>query len=1345
MVRAVAAALVAVLVGAVPAGAGAPGPRLLSPGGTPVESTAPAAGGISAASAASAAGGTPAQRAAPAAGGTPAQIAAPAAGGTPAQSAAPAAGGTPAQRAAPARSPQRALLDRYCVTCHNQRLQTGGLALDVADVSRVGDAPDLWERVVLKLRGGMMPPAGRPRPDGPALGALRGWLEAELDRTAAATVEPGRVPTHRLNRAEYANAVRDLLALEIDAEALLPADDTGHGFDNLAGTLALSPALMERYLSAARRISRLAVGDPAIGPGLTSRTYTVPIAMTQNDRMSEALPFGSRGRLAVRHRFPLDGEYVFTVRLKRSVYEYIVNLDEAHDLDVRIDGRRVARFTVGGAAPGKPAPVSFSGTFVAAGASAYPTQDWDDYRTGADADLVVRVPVRAGARVVGVAFADRSWEHEGVLQPDLREYGATVTETTDTSTRPEGPGLESVTVDGPYAATGPGETASRSRIFVCRPDGADAGGEACARSILARLARRAYRRPVGAADLDPLLAFYREGRTTHREGSAADPAQGREAAGFEAGIQSAIERLLIDPEFLFRIERDPAGVAPGAPYRLTDLELASRLSFFLWSSIPDDELLDLAARRRLSDRGVLQGQVRRMLADARASALVDNFAGQWLSLRSVEGIAPDPNLFPGFDENLREALRRETELFFESQLREDRSVVELLSADYTFLNERLARHYGIRGIAGSRYRRVTLADKGPAAARRLGLLGHGSILAVTSYGNRTSPVLRAKWLLENVLGTPPAPPPAGHPAPARGGRVGRAAHGARAALAAPGEPRLRRLPRADGPAGLRARELRRHRPVADERRRAARRRLGRPRRRAHHVRGPRRAAAGAARPLGPVRRDGGREAARLCPRSRRRVARPPGHSQHRAGRGGRRPPVVVARPGHRRERAVPDAEVGVMIITRKALPRRTVLRGVGAAVALPLLDGMVPAATALARTAARPVPRFGVVYIPNGVVLDEWTPADVGAGFAFSPILAPLEPFRDRVLVLSGLTQNVNGLTARSGAVHGRCATKFLTGAIPRPFGQEGNDFLADVSLDQLVAREIGGETPIGSLELSLESGDKGAGTCDGGYSCTYSHTISWRGPRTPLPMEHNPRVVFERMFGDGGSTDPAARRARAARRRSLLDSVRGKAADLRRGLGPSDAARLGEYLDAVRDIERRIQRAEAQSARELPAFDQPAGVPAGFADHARLMFDLQVLAWQSDLTRVITFMVGREFSSRTYPEIGAPGGHHPLSHEGSAASREQLVRINRHHAEQFAYYLDRLAATPDGDGTLLDHAVVYYGAGMAEGDHRPWNLPLVVAGGGGGRLAGGRHIRYAGATGGGRSVDGGTPSRICT
>ena len=414
-----------------------------------------------------------------------------------------------------------------------------------------------------------------------------------------------------------------------------------------------------------------------------------------------------------------------------------------------------------------------------------------------------------------------------------------------------------------------------------------------------------------------------------------------------------------------------------------------------------------------------------------------------------------------------------------------------------------------------------------------------------------------------------------------------------------------------------------------------------------------------------------------------------------------------------------------MIITKKMIPRRTVLRGIGASVALPLLDGMVPALTALSKTAARPVQRFGVVYVPNGVVINEWTPKLDGSAFEFPSILDPLAPFRDRLLVLTGLTQNVNGLTAKSGAVHGRCATKYLTGAIPRPFGQEGNDFRADISMDQLLARRLGEETQLGSLELSLESGDKGAGTCDGGYSCTYSHTLSWRGPTTPLPMEHNPRVVFERMFGDGGSTDPAVRAARLQNNRSLLDSITEKVADVRRGLGPSDSGKLVEYLEAIRDIERRIQRAEEQFSRELPTFDQPAGVPDTFADHARLMFDLQVLAYQSDLTRVITFMVGREFSSRTYPEIGAPGGHHPLSHEHSAESQRQLLNINVHHATQVAYYLDRLKSTPDGDGSLLDHILLYYGAGMCEGDHQPWNLPMVLIGGGAGQFKGGRHLRY--------------------
>jgi len=550
------------------------------------------------------------------------------------------------------------------------------------------------------------------------------------------------VPHHRLNRAEYANAIRDLLVLDIDGQTLLPPDDSGHGFDNMAGTLALSPSLVERYMSAARRISRLAVGDPSIGPGFTSKAYSVPINLMQDDRMSEDLPFGSRAGLSIRHHFPLDGEYEIKISLKKSVYEYIVNLEEAHDLDVRLDGLRVARFRVGGEARGKPAPVSFSGTFMAAGGSGYPTQQWDDYMTSADAGLTLRLAVRAGPHAVGVSFVGKSWEKEGVLQPPLREYGATVTELTDGSPRPEGPGIGGVTINGPYGADGPGETPSRHRIFTCRPTSADRE-EACGRQIIGTLARRGFRRPVANADLEPLLAFYRRGRVS---------------GGFEAGIQSALERILVDPEFLFRFERDPENIAPGTVHRLTDLELASRLSFFLWSSIPDDELVGVASQGKLQEPAVLEHQVRRMLADSRSQALVTNFFGQWLMLRNVRGVSPDPNLFPEFDENLREAFQRETELFIESQLREDSSVLELLRANYTFLNERLARHYQIPGVAGSRFRRVTLSDD-----RRGGLLGQGSILTVTSYGHRTSPVLRAKWVLENILGTPPPPPPGNVP------------------------------------------------------------------------------------------------------------------------------------------------------------------------------------------------------------------------------------------------------------------------------------------------------------------------------------------------------------------------------------------------------------------------------------------------------------------------------------------------------------------------------------------------------------------------------------------------------
>jgi mono/diheme cytochrome c family protein len=653
-----------------------------------------------------------------------------------------------AQASAPA-TPQRELLNKYCVTCHRGASAPAGLTLDSQDVSKPGERPEVWEKVVRKLRGGMMPPVGRPRPEAQTLDGFATWLETELDRASQDDVQkgrlnPGSVPIHRLNRAEYTNAVRDLLAVEVDAEALLPADDSSHGFDNLAGSLAVSPALLERYMSAARRVARLAVGDPTINPGFSSRRYTVSMNMYQNDRMSEELPFGSRGGLVIHHDFPLDGDYAIKVTLKRSVYEYIVNLEDSHQLDVRIDGQRLKRFTVGGENPGKPAPLSFSGTVIAAGGILpYPTQEWDDYRTSADTNLEVRVPVKAGRRAVAVTFLDKGWEKEGILQPPLREYSATVTELTDSGPRPEGPGVESVTIDGPYNVAGPGETPSRAKIFTCRPANASDGDESCAKKILSTLASRAYRRPVTENDVQQLVGFYREGKG---------------AGGFDAGVQRSIERLLVDPEFLFRLERDPANVTAGAAYRLTDLELASRLSFFLWSSIPDDQLLDLAGHGKLKDPAVLEQQVRRMLADARSSALVENFFAQWLQLRQLRGSTPDPNFFPDFDENLRADFQRETGLFLEDQLRHDHSVMDLLSANYSFLNERLARFYGVGSVYGERFRRVTLPDD-----RRGGLLGQGSILTVTSYGNRTSPVLRAKWILDHILGTPPPPPPGNVP------------------------------------------------------------------------------------------------------------------------------------------------------------------------------------------------------------------------------------------------------------------------------------------------------------------------------------------------------------------------------------------------------------------------------------------------------------------------------------------------------------------------------------------------------------------------------------------------------
>jgi len=593
------------------------------------------------------------------------------------------------------------VLDRFCVTCHNTTLRTAGLQLDTADVDHPGNNAAVWEKVVHKLRAREMPPPGRPRPDNATYDSLASYIETALDQAAEARPNPGRPAVYRLSRFQYANAIRDVIALDIDSASLLPADDSGYGFDNIGDVLTVSPLLLEKYLSAAGKISRLAVGDPSLSS--TSTEYQIPPATVQTDRESGDLPIGSRGGIAIRHHFPLDAEYVVKVRLQRGKdATTILGTVEQRQLDIRLDGGRIKLFTVGGQ--------SRVGAENAQG-------ELDD-------SLEVRIPVKAGPHLVASTFLKDTVKTEGVL---------------DTAgNRAFFEGVGSVSITGPYATKGPGDTPSRRRIFVCRPR-RSRDEEACATTIITTLARRAYRRPINKDEIPSLMIPYKSARDTR---------------SFDDGIRLALQRILVSPDFLFRVEVDPARAPSGSAYRVSDVELASRLSFFLWSSSPDDELLSLAERGKLKEPAVLEQQVKRMWADSRANTLVSNFVGQWLHLRNIEAVLPDPAAFPDFDENLRVALARETDLFFESMLREDRSLLDLLRADYTFLNERLARHYGIAGIHGSEFQRVTLTNE-----ERKGLLGQGSVLTVTSYPNRTSPTLRGKWLLENLLGSPPPPPP----------------------------------------------------------------------------------------------------------------------------------------------------------------------------------------------------------------------------------------------------------------------------------------------------------------------------------------------------------------------------------------------------------------------------------------------------------------------------------------------------------------------------------------------------------------------------------------------------------
>ena len=601
---------------------------------------------------------------------------------------------------------QRALLDQYCVTCHNDKTKKANLTLENLDLNNAGDHPELWEKVVRKLRAGLMPPPGVKRPPLVEYEGLRNWLETEIDRKAAARPNPGSVILHRLNRTEYANVVRDLLDLEIDVTTLLPQDDSARGFDNVAGSLTISPTLLEAYMTAATRVARAAVG---FWKTPTEMTYIAPGDTSQNQHI-DGLPFGTRGGMLVRHSFPADGMYKFSIQ-NFGIGRYI----PGEQIEFVIDGERVKLS-------------DYIGVGLTQGMAA----------SGGDGSIDISVPVRAGTHMVGATFLATNYRPSLDL---IKQYERKSLENNSIPQIEYYPAIGLLRIQGPFDAARPEDSRSLRKVFTCRPITA-AQEEPCAKEILTTLTRRAYRRPADATDLEALLDFYREG---HRGGT------------FDDGIELALRRLLASPQFLVRAEKVPANLADGKTYRISDLELASRLSFFLWSSIPDDALIALASQGKLSTPAVLEAQVKRMLADSRSAALVENFADQLLYLRNLPSTSPDGVHYPDWDDELRSGFRRETELLFDSIMREDRSVVDLLTADYTFLNERLAKHYGIPGVYGSQFRRVAL---GPEMDYRRGLLGQGSFLSVTWVQNfRTSPVKRGVWVLENILGTPPPEPP----------------------------------------------------------------------------------------------------------------------------------------------------------------------------------------------------------------------------------------------------------------------------------------------------------------------------------------------------------------------------------------------------------------------------------------------------------------------------------------------------------------------------------------------------------------------------------------------------------
>ncbi len=1194
-----------------------------------------------------------------------------------------------------------AVVRQYCWVCHNDALLTGNLSLEGFDVDAAYERAETAERMVSKLRAGMMPPPNAPRPAADTLQALVETLERVVDGAAAADPNPGNRRFQRLNQAEYERVIEDLLGLEIDAGNWLPSDTYLGSFDNLSAAQGLSTTLLEAYLRAAAEISRLAVGNSGAQPSTTTYKQALEASQHAWDHI-EGAPYGTRGGVVATHDFPVDGEYVFTVET------FLGRGTASEDVDISIDGEGVALLAIEHNGVSS-VPIRTEPTFVRGGQR--------------------RVSASFIKKVEG-PYEDRLSPHEwslagGTDSDNWANYGITVL-----------PHLRHMQISGPINPAGVSETASRKKVFRCRP-ATPIEERSCAESIISRLGSQAFRRPLTSEEMAGLVSFYESGG---------------EEGGFEVGVRTALEAILASPSFVFRFEKAPAGVQTGQTYLLNNLDLASRLSFFLWGRLPDEELVEFASQGKLTLPGGIEQQVERMLADPRSEALATRFASQWLRLQDLEKIQPDPYLYPDYSRQLASAMRRETELFFYDIVRHDRSILDLFTADYTYVNERLARYYGIPSWGSTEFQRVQQPDE-----HRRGVLGQSSILVLTSLPDRTSPVLRGKWVMEVLLGTPP-PPPAPERADAGGNRRDRgrgvpndpSAHGE-----ASGQPRVQRLPPVHGSHRPGPRQLRRRRPVADpgkgEAARHARHFLRRDADQ-HAVRPPR----SAAQAPDPAPEDVHRQPARLRDREARGVLRSADHQADREGGGRQRLPDLELYHGRGHERRISDEEVrasrcrrggrrGELIkkghrtmefITGRHIPRRTFLRGVGASVALPFLDSMVPAGRFFGsrRAAAKPTRLVCIEESMGMAGGNDWgasqhlfAPAQVGRDFQLLPEsqLKPLEEFREYLTIVSQTDCRMAEPYRPSeiGGDHHRSTAVFLTHSHPKQ--TQGSDLYVGTSLDQLHAQRFGQDTALPSLELMVEDVNRGGG-CNYNYHCAYTDSISWASPSQPLPAIREPRAVFERLFGAGDSAEDRAARRRTSR--SVIDWIAEDVARLRRSLDTVDRLAMDQYLEQIREIERRIliveERNSSGEEREMP--EAPTGVPDSWEEHMKLMFDLQLLALEADITRVISFKTGLDLSNRAFLDSGVQKSFHAASHHGN---QEEAIldfhRINTYRLSVVSHFLDKLKNTRDGETHLLDQTAIIWGSPMGDPNlHNHRRCPLLLMGKANGALEGNLHVQ---------------------